>query len=429
MKHVLCCIFFLITVIGFSQETYNNCDSAFDLCPNTTASVNNIEANRTLCGGCEDDFTFCFAPQNSIWLKFTTNETGGDIQISFTNPVFQLLAGQGTSYNAALIEANIPCNSTSYTMIGNCISGANGFQAINATGLAPSTTYYIVLSGDQTGMGVTLPAEFSIDVTASGPAITRPIPHMTVAMPSVLCADQIYDVNAARGDCQDGGAFRWYVNGILTAVTLTDSVFSTSILQNGDIVHVESDCFTSCPVTLSETFPPATVINVLADAGDDVVLAEGEVVQLQGVIGANSTVFWTPSYALSNQYIRFPVANPSVTTTYTMTVTDTISGCTAIDYVTVTVDRGLFIPNTFSPNNDGENDTWVILGIEAFPDCFVNIFNRWGQLVFQATSYNKEKAWDGTGKTGVVNEGVYFYEIQLRDPDKQIMKGSITLIR
>lgn len=428
MKLIKYLILFLFIPNGFSQMDYNNCNSALELCSHTTYTVNNIDANKTLCGGCEDDFDFCFSSINSIWLKFTTNSVGGDIQIIFSNPVFQTQPGQDTRYNARLIQANIPCNSTSYSLLGNCISGATGNEFLTAGGLDPNTTYYIILSGEQSGSGTTIPAEFSIDVSTSGTAVNRPIPYMNVGTSSVICAGELISVYADRWNCEDPGTFRWFVNGALAAVTLNDSNFFTSSLQDGDIIHVESDCFSTCPVTISQTLPPITVVYVLADAGDNQTINEGEIIQLEGVTGMNSTVFWTPSYALSDQHVRFPIANPSVTTTYSMFVTDTVSGCSATDYVTITVNSGLFFPNTFSPNGDGENDRWVILGIEAYPDCILTIYNRWGQPVFQSSGYNNEKAWDGTGNLGRLNEGVYFYEMQLRDADKQIFKGSITLI-
>lgn len=428
MNRLKCIILFCASQSCFAQMSYNSCDTPLELCPNTTVTVNNIGANKTLCGGCEDDYNFCFAPANTIWMTFTTNDLGGDIQISFLNPSFVTQPGQGTGYNASLIEAVVPCNSTSYTLIGNCLSGAAGAQTINATALAPNTTYYISMSGDQTGTGVTLPAEFNIDITISGTAVTRPVPYMNIGTSSTICAGEITAIMAERFHCDDPGSFHWFVNGTLIGVD-PDSIFFTSVLQNGAVIHVETSCFTSCPVTLTQTLPPVTVTEVIADAGSDITISEGEVTQLQGVASLNTTFLWAPGYALSDPSVLFPIANPSETTTYTLTVTDTVSGCTATDYVTVTVNKGLFIPNTFSPNNDGENDTWEIRGIETYPDCLVTIYNRWGQPVFQSTGYNKEKAWNGEGKTGKVNEGVYFYEIQLRDPEKQIVKGSITLIR
>jgi gliding motility-associated-like protein len=427
MKFIKLLILFLFVPTCFSQMSYNRCDNALEICPNTVTTVSNIDANKTLCGGCEDDFTFCFTPINTIWLKFTTNDIGGDIQIALSNPIFETQPGQDSRYNSNLIEAIVPCNSTSYSLVGNCISSANNSQTITATALPPNTTYYITLSGEQSGAGITLPAEFNIDVAISGTAIDRPSPFINIGTIPIICSGSLIPIMADRVNCSNPSSFRWFVNGELKAVTPNnvDSIFYTSLLQNGDIVHVESECYSSCPVTISSTLPPISLVDVIADAGQDQTINANDVIQLQGTIGANSTILWTPNYTLSNQHIRFPIANPSITTTYSIFVEDTITGCTATDYVIITVNNGLFFPNTFSPNGDGENDTWEILGIETYPDCLLNIYNRWGQHVFQSTGYNKEKAWNG----GSLNEGVYFYEMQLRDPEKQILKGSITLIR
>lgn len=423
---------FFIGLLTFTfcgaQETYNNCNNALDICPNINATVNNISANKTVCPGCEDDFTYCFTPINSIWLKFTTNSTGGDIQIALSNPIFQTQVGRDNRYNATLIQANVPCNSTSYTQTGNCISAATGNQLITALGLTANTTYYIVLSGERSGAGITLPAEFTITVAVSGTAIDRPVPFMNMGIEDTVCSNTLTTLMADRLNCGDPSNFYWYINGVLAGET-TDSLFFTTLLQNGDLVHVESSCFSTCPVLITQTLPPLVIQNTIADAGSDATIRPGEVVQLGGTVGYNSTIVWSPSYALSDPTSRFPIANPGMTTTYTMIVTDTVTGCSETDYVTITVDKGLFLPTTFSPNGDGENDTWVILGIEAYPDCLVNIFDRWGQQVFQTIGYNKEKAWDGQGKAGKLNESVYFYKIQLRDVDKQVLTGSITLIR
>ncbi|HNS42570.1 MAG TPA: gliding motility-associated C-terminal domain-containing protein [Taishania sp.] len=421
---------FMAFTVGWSwsQETYNNCNNALELCPNNPVTVNNYSANKTFCPNCEDDFTFCMTPNNSIWLKFTTNELGGDIQVNFNNPLFQSQVGQDNRYNAALIQANIPCNAASYTQVGNCVTTATGNQVINALGLPANTAYYIVLSGEKSGAGITLAAEFSMTVAVSGTAIDRPVPTLYLGIEDTICANTLAFVSGSRTNCTDAGEFRWYLNNQLIATT-TDSIIFTDKINNGDIITVETDCFTTCPLTITQTTLPLVVHSVIADAGIDRTIRPGESVQIGGGITVNDTLVWLPSYALSDAQVAFPIANPQETTTYQLLVTDTTTGCRASDYITITVDKGLFFPTTFSPNGDGANDTWEILGIEAYPDCFVSIFDRWGQKVFEAVGYNKEKAWNGTGKMGKLNEGVYFYKIQLHDKEKQQMTGSITLIR
>jgi len=413
----------------FSQPDYNHCGSALELCPNTVVKAHNLGATKTLCGGCEDDFTFCFTPQNTIWLTFTTHNLGGDVQINFSNVVFELDVLRGSTYHAALLLPSIACNSVGYSLLGNCLVDELGDQTISALGLAPQTTYYLVLSGSISGSGVTLPAEFSMDIAISGSAVDRPIPTISANLLSAGCATDAVSVVGWRTNCQDGGAFRWSVNGALTSVSASDSIFSTTNLKNGDTLYVETDCFLYCPTTISDTLFLSGLVNVWADAGSDTTMFPGSMIQLNGTASPNTSILWSPSFSLSNPAILTPIAYPTQTTTYTLYVTDTLSGCSTADYITLTVKDELLIPNTFSPNQDGDNDSWEIRGIEQFPDCLVSIYNRWGQLVFQTTGYDRQKAWDGTSSVGKANESVYFYEIELRDSQKQLLKGSITLIR
>lgn len=83
--------------------------------------------------------------------------------------------------------------------------------------------------------------------------------------------------------------------------------------------------------------------------------------------------------------------------------------------------------NAFTPNGDGLNDTWIIQGITRFPDNEVQIFNRWGNLVFKVTGYNNTtKVWDGNSSEGIVfgsngaPDGAYFYVITLGDGSERI---------
>ena len=85
--------------------------------------------------------------------------------------------------------------------------------------------------------------------------------------------------------------------------------------------------------------------------------------------------------------------------------------------VTITVRRrsSIVIFKGFSPDGDGRNDVWRIPNIEEYPNNTVQIFNRWGNRVFEATGYNNaDKAWGGTGLTqSNVPDGTYYYLINL----------------
>lgn len=81
-----------------------------------------------------------------------------------------------------------------------------------------------------------------------------------------------------------------------------------------------------------------------------------------------------------------------------------------IDTVTLVV-HDLFIPSGYSPNGDGVNDNFEIIGIDVYPDNELTIFNRWGQVVYQTTGYANE--WNGQGNAGspLMND-TYFYVLK-----------------
>ncbi len=415
------CIAFL-----YSQESYNGCSSALELCPNTTYSVNNVDANVTFCGGCEDDFVSCFTHENSIWLTFTTNDIGGDVQVDFSSLVFEINPNQGIALQATILEAPTPCNSASYVTVGNCEANAAGDFALNAAGLAPNTTYYIVVDGDDTGPGITSAAECTFEVVISGTAVDRAMPTISLDPFSFnTCENEIAYVSAILQNCPDSTAYSWYVNGTLTSVTELPEL-QISSLQDGDILSVENSCFLQCIEVVSAASLPISVYSFPLDAGEDQVIYAGNNTLLNGSTSAPD-YSWTPIFLLSNPNVLNPVAAPTQTTTYTLTAVE--NGCTQTDYVTITVIDDLTIPNTISPNGDNINDTWIIEGIENYPNSILHIYSRWGQEVFQTTGYSSSKAWDGRLKSGELAEGVYYYVLDLELDNGATYKGSITVIR
>ncbi len=87
-----------------------------------------------------------------------------------------------------------------------------------------------------------------------------------------------------------------------------------------------------------------------------------------------------------------------------------------------------FVFNQFSPNNDGTNDFLKIRDIGTFPQNSIQIFNRYGQLVFEAVNMVDDAVWDGNYEGSPAPEGTYFYILQL-GPDTEPVKGWIQLIR
>ena len=426
-----CTVIFLLTLFVVtksvqSQQLYNNCSNALELCPAVINTVDNLSSTVTFCPGCEDDFNFCFTTDNSIWFTFTTNATGGDVQIDFSNIVFENNAGQDNEIQATIIESTVPCNAAGYTQIGNCVSATSVNFSLIGLGLLPSTVYYVVVDGDNNGAGITSPAEFTLDILASGAGIDRI--NSTITLDPVvtsICKNDVITFNAHLLNCPSNSNFSWYINDTLIAVT-TDSIFSTSILTNGDVLKVETTCYTSCIDTISVNTAAFSAYTFPVDAGPDIVTAPNISTTISGFTSAPD-YSWSPSFLFSDPNSLSSIVSTNETVTLTLTATE--NGCTQSDQMVLTVHTGLDLPNTFSPNGDGINEVWLIEGIELFPDNTISIFTRWGQEIFQTSGYSVKKAWDGTFKSRKAAEGVYFYILDLKDEVTPIIKGTITLIR
>jgi gliding motility-associated-like protein len=109
---------------------------------------------------------------------------------------------------------------------------------------------------------------------------------------------------------------------------------------------------------------------------------------------------------------------------YSVTVTDNI-GCTLGFLATVDpTEDCLFIADAITPNGDGINDRWVVGGLEFFPQSEVEVFNRWGQLIFR--SKPGTTWWDGTFNGALLPASDYYYVISL-EPGAQPITGTVTL--
>lgn len=167
-------------------------------------------------------------------------------------------------------------------------------------------------------------------------------------------------------------------------------------------------------------------------AGADFTMLEGASYTLKATADGTKPLKykWTladgsPATALSSDVILQPVATPKDAVSYMLTVTSA-NGCTASAIVKVNVLKAPVVPNTFTPNNDGTNDTWYIKYLDTYPDVTVDVFNRYGFRIFSSIGY--PKPWDGTYNGQQLPVGTYYYIINPK-LGRSVISGSLTIIR
>jgi|GEM_PF-145394 len=187
-----------------------------------------------------------------------------------------------------------------------------------------------------------------------------------------------------------------------------------------------------CILTDSVAVIPS-VINVQAVA-DENVIARGATVHFSTIPDNFYRYQWEPEAMMSDASVTRPSASPEVTTLFTVRVEDEL-GCAATDTVWVRVieqvwcsDADIYVPNAFSPNGDGKNDTWKIRS-NVVQEIYIAVYNRWGERVFE--TYDPEQGWDGTFRDKPANPDSYSYYIkaQCEGGQSYYKKGNLTLIR
>ena len=104
------------------------------------------------------------------------------------------------------------------------------------------------------------------------------------------------------------------------------------------------------------------------------------------------------------------------------------NGCRRSDSVQIapSTNNCVEIANTFTPNGDGKNDTWIIKNIWLYPNAAVKVFNEWGNLLFDSNGY--VYPWDGLYQGNPLPSSTYFFIIDLKNGEPAYT-GSITIVR
>lgn len=165
-----------------------------------------------------------------------------------------------------------------------------------------------------------------------------------------------------------------------------------------------------------------------ADAGNPLRMFEGQTVKLSGTaVGDHVSYYWTPSDYLDNPASLAPVCSSPNDITYTLHVVSGVGCGEATSSVFIRVYKLLTVVNSFSPNNDGINDTWYIKNIENYPKAEINVYDRYGLPVFHTVGYTKP--WNGEKDGRRLPVGTYYYIIDLKDENIPKQSGWVFIVR
>jgi gliding motility-associated-like protein len=143
------------------------------------------------------------------------------------------------------------------------------------------------------------------------------------------------------------------------------------------------------------------------------------------LFGNNLRFLWTPATYLDNPTLANPICSAADDITYTLQLTGE-GGCIVSKDIFILVLKPPKAPNAFSPNGDGINDTWKIQYLERYPEATVDVFDRYGQLVYQVINYTTP--WDGSFKGKPLPIGTYYYIINPKN-GKPTISGSVTILK
>ena len=399
-----------VPLIDLGVDTTIACNSSYLLIPNITgglAPYSYLWSN----GSTIDTQIFWEGYYNLIVSDFYGCEGVDTLEIAYDAPPTINLG----------VDIMIACNSD--TLIDPLVFG----------GTAPYS--YQWDSGSTDSMTILSSGLYSVVVTdlfgctgTDNFEITYDIPGtVTLSGGGSICADGTF----AEMNFNFNGLLPWdlvFANGLInqTIQAITDSnyLFET---KNQGIYNVVSasdvnDCLANIVGTAQVIVHPLPVA-IISPA--EISIYEDDVIELE--VGDYAMYHW------------YSVEGLDLDTLSTLTVSDSgifyvevidFNGCSDVSDNAIVYTKpytNLFIPNTFTPNGDDHNELFVISGVNI-KTFNIQIFNRWGELMFMSESI--DKSWDGTFANKKVQEGSYYYNVKVLGDDKRMLElsGTVNII-
>ena len=257
----------------------------------------------------------------------------------------------------------------------------------------------------------------SCSTTKTLPVTISPTPKVVFDKVNPFClSDAPRQISEGRDTVGVVGLFSYVGLGITS-----DGIFSPSVAGVGkkEILYVYKTiigCADSAKQIIEVIKDPTVVLP------SQVYILEGGTFKFTPITTGDVVGYkWSPSTFIDNATIRDATTKTNKDITYRLTV-NTLSGCNSYDDVNVIFLQKPVIPTAFSPNGDGINDFWRIQALNSYPNCTIEVFDRYGRQVYRSSGYSS--AWDGNN----LPIGVYYYVIDLKNNQKPIT-GNVTIVR
>jgi gliding motility-associated-like protein len=219
-----------------------------------------------------------------------------------------------------------------------------------------------------------------------------------------------------------GVSYSWSPSSSLNSAIISQVLATPSVPTYYTVIGIDQ---TGCPDTAEvfvDLFPQPFV-----QTSPDVYALVGDEIQLYANSTTSGPFTWSPAEFLSCVTCPSPIATPNQNYSYAVSYTDE-NGCSASDSVSIYYNPIVYIPNTFTPNDDEVNQGFhiVIGNVKSFE---LLIFNRWGELIFTMDDVNDY--WDGSFKGLECQDGTYVWTIKFVDFfDKEFeQSGHVNLLR
>jgi gliding motility-associated-like protein len=281
---------------------------------------------------------------------------------------------------------------------------------------ATSNSIEVSAAGSYTVV-VTSPEGCTAISTAQGITVKPVVPIDVTAADTVVCNDEVVNIQLSA----TGGfvSYFWDVTGETTSsiTAINTGIFTvTGTTADGCVSNASIQIINNSPFELN-LFSPIFFddFNVSAQGAEDG--------SIDLTVFGGSGVF---TYDWSNGGTTSDLSGLSGGI-YSVTVADE-QGCTVTDSINLKEPEAIKLPNGFTPNGDGFNDFYVIKGIQGYPGNKVNIFNRWGNLVFSTQDYQNN--WGGVSNDGnLLPDGTYFIVVDLNKEGTDNVENYIDLRR